>query len=330
MKKRLISIIFAFSLIFTFFVGCSETKLEVPDVSFSIQTETVSWQEVVGAKTYEIKVNDSLFVTENCYFSFSSFQEGEYAYCVRACSSFSNSDYSQILIYEKTSNPNVDYTEIINGVALKAMKFNVYIEHRYTINGSSKVSTGSGVIIKKETSLLNNATYYILTNFHVVNTLNSINNSYSVYDYCSNALSANVLHLDKNYDLAILQATDRKSIFSNTSVANISTETLNIGKQIISLGQPLSQKNTFTIGKIKGISEAPTTDSGKLPFNVISHNAYIDHGSSGGALLDLDFNLIGINYAGSINSDTEKFYRGYAIPIEQVLNFFESVNWSVA
>jgi S1-C subfamily serine protease len=60
----------------------------------------------------------------------------------------------------------------------------------------------------------------------------------------------------------------------------------------------------------------------KFPFFVIEHSSEIDHGSSGGALLDKNGRLLGINAAAMLASNDE-FLTGYAIPVDKVLEYID-------
>ena len=69
--------------------------------------------------------------------------------------------------------------------------------------------------------------------------------------------------------------------------------------------------------------KAETIEKSNVTFDVIKHTAFINNGSSGGGLLNYNQELIGINFASSVNSTTEEFVTGYAIPIEKVREFLD-------
>ena len=57
-----------------------------------------------------------------------------------------------------------------------------------------------------------------------------------------------------------------------------------------------------------------------VKFEVYRHDAPINSGSSGGAILDYNYNIIGINYASSTDANG-KFLNAFAVPIEKVKEF---------
>ncbi len=235
--------------------------------------------------------------------------------------------------FNTSDNPwgeDTDYVEIINDVALYAMKFNVSVElsYRESFISPENVFMGSGVIIKE----INNSastSYFIVTNNHVVDTPSNVYSySYTVYDCSNDGLKATLLRADSTRDLALLKVEDSSGVWADTKVATISTKNVTIGEEVISLGQPESQKNTFTIGKFLGIVSAPEMETETPLIEVIKHNAYINHGSSGGALLNLNLELIGINYAGGINKDNNEFINGYSVPSSELIEFLSEAGVS--
>ena len=412
MKKKIISLINALLIIFSLFSVCNSLNpLTAPKISLNTETEVVNWAEIDGASFYEIKVNDTIYEIESNNFSFSAFSEGDYAFCVRACTLSKKSEYSNILIYSKTSKQVIeqlnvpsptynketkkitwdsvsgangyfvkinshtftvynteyslesfesgfyaysvcafnnetqsdysflgvadvgsdiketqtDYVKLINDVATTAMKFNVYIEFSYRSSyfSNASVSTGSGVIIKKMQSETEN-TYLVVTNNHVVAQKEGYKYfEYKIYDCYSNPLSATLLFADSSKDLALLQVVDTSDLWKNVNVAKVSSKDIESKDEIVSLSQPLSQKNTFTIGEVIEYTQAPSTDSGTLEFQVIKHSAYINRGSSGSALINTNLELVGINYAGSTYVQTGEFINAYAIPVSQLLIFLQ-------
>ena len=98
-----------------------------------------------------------------------------------------------------------------------------------------------------------------------------------------------------------------------------------IGDKIFSLGYPDSQKNTLSYGKVIGYETIKTNgleEEINVTFPVIKHSCYTFYGSSGGPILDLSCNIVGIHYAGRKNNN--KFICGFAIPVAKVLEFLEN------
>ena len=95
---------------------------------------------------------------------------------------------------------------------------------------------------------------------------------------------------------------------------------------MVALGTPKGQKNSIAFGEIKGKANITLSDTDKklsnVTFDVLKHSAFIDNGSSGGALLNASCRLVGVNYASS-NDGTAH----YSIPIEKVREFLDKYVW---
>ena len=228
------------------------------------------------------------------------------------------------------NSQNIDYTTLVNNITNTSMKSNVWVDFTYSyhsINNSfdnkTSVSSGSGVIIDKKLSG-DGYIYYFLTNNHVVQHNLSLDeyvvytskNPYEVYDCWGRGSMAQLIHFDKDYDLALLSFSSKEDL----PVLKFATKTLTYGDLVISLGQPDGQKNAITFGKYLGMQsvELANNENSSVNFDVLRHNAPITHGSSGGVLLNYQLLIVGINFAGL--EDDEISY-GFAIPNEKVLEF---------
>lgn len=226
----------------------------------------------------------------------------------------------------------VDYVELINLISTETIKANLTVQTKYSnrsFGGLAETvvgtSNGSGVIIKYTGS-----EYYALTNNHVVYSLSleqqASTKSYSVIDYLGTEYKATLVANLANYDLAIVKFTSTESY----TVLSLESGNSEEGDLVISLGQPAGQSNTITLGNTVGYTKVRLTDAdaseSNVTFNVLQHDAYINSGSSGGALLDAQLNVIGINYAGALDEDGNSV-ESYAIPVEKVYEFFEDVGF---
>jgi S1-C subfamily serine protease len=96
-----------------------------------------------------------------------------------------------------------------------------------------------------------------------------------------------------------------------------------IGDNCIAVGNPLSSRNKITVGNGESYESIELTDSkliSDVTFNVFKHSANVKGGSSGGALLNEDLELIGINYAGKIFFVVFPI-DSFALPISNVKEF---------
>lgn len=225
----------------------------------------------------------------------------------------------------------IDSQKITNSITTEYIKGNVKINTSFYEKGFfgyNKVleSQGSGVIFLKRGN-----SYYILTNNHNVVSKNDRNEllnkkNYIITDYQNNRYEATLIVNDPSYDLAILRFNSNNP---NLKVLKFAKENPIQYQTVISLGQPKNQANAITYGYVEKYSviklKGEDKDISYVKFPVINHTAPLDHGSSGGTLLNNDLEIIGINFAGqegTFNDQAESF----AIPIEKVFDFFKANN----
>lgn len=171
--------------------------------------------------------------------------------------------------------------------------------------------------------------YYILTNCHVVKKISGYDDvSLVVEDYMGNKYEGKFYKnsnkkgkaISAEYDLACIYFKAKKS-----EVKPLELEDNNpiVYDDVISLGAPDGQTNAITFGEVAGtkiisLDKTPKYKS-NVTFPVIQHSAYIDHGSSGGPILDSNLRVIGVNFA--VNTGNKNIC--YAIPIEKVNEFLD-------
>lgn len=225
----------------------------------------------------------------------------------------------------------IDYAELINIISTNVIKANVTVQAKYSnrafggFESVIGVSSGSGVIIKHTAN-----EYYVLTNNHVVYSESleesTSYTSYLVIDYIGTEYQSTLVARLASYDLAIVKFSSQEA-YTVLSLEAVNSEQDDL---VISLGQPEGQSNTITLGNTVGYTKVSLRDTkaseSNVQFNVLQHDAYINSGSSGGALLDARLNIIGINYAGALDDDG-KTVASYAIPVEKVYEFFQRVNF---
>ncbi len=226
---------------------------------------------------------------------------------------------------EEVVDPSLEFINLINHISTEVIKSSVKVYATSYNTGffgaitSSYISQGSGIIFDFSQS---SNTYYVLTNAHVASKRSSYDYiKYEVEDYKGNLLTA-YLHLnaiDINYDLAILKFTKSTEDLSLIALAN---ENPVFGDIVISLGSPKKQNNSITFGKVLRYTKITTKDTtySDVKFDVIQHNTPVKSGSSGGALINTEFQLIGLNYAMHETEDGE-FSSAYSIPILKIKEF---------
>lgn len=174
----------------------------------------------------------------------------------------------------------------------------------------SKPGIGSGVIFRKDG--------YILTNDHVVAGAKVVR--VTLVD--KRQFTAQVLYSAPQHDLAVLRIVGK-----NLTVARIgSSGAVKLGQSAIAIGDPLGFESSVTIGTVGGKDRTIEAD-GLTYTSLIQTDAAINPGSSGGALVDLDGRLIGINalvYTGP-RSFQHAQGLGFAISIDHVMKVVKAL-----
>ncbi|GAA1352401.1 S1C family serine protease [Falsarthrobacter nasiphocae] len=196
------------------------------------------------------------------------------------------------------------------------------------ISGSSGGS-GSGIVLDKEG--------HILTNAHVV-TVNGktdgVNLQVRLYD--NKVYQATLVGADPLSDIAVL-----KVDAPNLTPATLGdSNKINVGDMAIVIGSPLGLSGTVTDGIIStksrtiGLTSAKATDerstsaSDRVYVNVIQTDAALNHGNSGGALVDGKGQVIGVNVAIASSSSAQGESAsgiGFALPINGAKRIADSL-----
>ena len=170
---------------------------------------------------------------------------------------------------------------------------------------------GSGVIIS--------ADGMIVTNYHVIEGADSV----IVTTEDGTQYDAKVLGADSNLDLAVLKIDG--SNLPYLSFAD--SDQVQVGDMAVAIGNPLGSQfaNTVTDGIVSGIDRNISSENGDIGY--IQTNAAINNGNSGGALLNGQAQLIGINSLKVSSSGMMSSVEGmgFAIPSNTVLDFVNSV-----
>jgi 2-alkenal reductase len=141
-------------------------------------------------------------------------------------------------------------------------------------------SSGSGVIISHDG--------YTITNNHVVEGTESV----SVILANGDELPAAVIGTDPYADLAVIKAEGQVPAVAALGDSSF----LEPGETVIAIGSPLGEfKNTVTVGVVSAIGRTITTERNFQMENLIQTDAAINSGNSGGPLVNLAGEVIGIN-----------------------------------
>lgn len=187
-------------------------------------------------------------------------------------------------------------------------------------------STGSGIIVAKSDEEL-----LIATNNHVVDNADDLTVLFSVDadEEEDKLVSAQVKGTDSSLDLAVIAVKLEDipdDILDKISVIEMGdSDSLTVGDWSIAIGNALGYGQSVTFGIISALDRevSLSTNNGVISNNMIQTDAAINFGNSGGALLDENGHLIGINSAKAAETGVEGM--GYAIPINTAKPIIEDL-----
>lgn len=180
------------------------------------------------------------------------------------------------------------------------------------------ISQGSGVVIMRSTADLN---CYVITNAHCVeDNADYKHKSVSIVDFRGNKYTSTGVRegsVSEKYDLAIVEFH-----CGNLEVQPLALAKKNpaVGDTVFALGSPHAQMNSLTVGTVGAYY-----DSDLIEVDALYHTAPLGSGGSGGALLNTDLELCGVNFAADISEGD--FGNGSSIPIEAVREYL--ANFSI-
>jgi Do/DeqQ family serine protease len=161
---------------------------------------------------------------------------------------------------------------------------------------------GSGIIVRQDKD-----TYYVLTNNHVVENANEI----SVASNDGKEYAAKLVGKDSRRDLAMISF-ETKDIFPLAVLGN--SDNVKVGDWAIAVGNPLGFMSSVTMGIVSAVGRTGGPAGNINDF--IQTDTSINSGNSGGALVNIRGEVIGINtWIASNSSSGGSVGLGFAIPI---------------
>ncbi|MGB8938568.1 MAG: trypsin-like peptidase domain-containing protein, partial [Candidatus Nitrosopolaris sp.] len=202
---------------------------------------------------------------------------------------FKQVENSVVQITARTANPNLQI--IMNGNPV----------------GNQSARLGSGFVYDKQGR--------IITNNHVIDGASTADVTF----VDGNTYRAKVIGKDPSSDIAVLQITDNFSPENLVPLAIVNSSSLQVGQQVIAIGNPFGLSDTMTTGIVSQMGRLlPNPDTGYSTPSAIQTDAPINPGNSGGPLLNMLGQVVGINTA--INSATGEFSGiGFAVPSNMII-----------
>lgn len=223
------------------------------------------------------------------------------------------SKYSDTAVYSANKIlPSIVGIEVTYNVTSSMSSFYGMFNQK-TPSTSTATASGSGIIISNDG--------YILTNNHVVSSSSSttyydISEATSVKVKLQNddtEYEAKIIGKDSQTDLAVL-----KIEASNLTPAEFAdSDSIKVGEFAMAVGNPLDLGTTITCGVISAVSRE-VSDSDGNKYTCIQTDAAINSGNSGGALVNSEGKVIGINTMKVSSTGVEGI--GFAIPINSTIS----------
>jgi S1-C subfamily serine protease len=152
---------------------------------------------------------------------------------------------------------------------------------------------------------------HVVTNQHVVDGASSI----SVRFWNGATYEAKLVGSDASTDLAVIQVDAPASVLAPLALGDSSD--LEVGDQVVAIGSPFGLEGSVTSGIVSALHRQMTSPNGFAIDDAIQTDAAINHGNSGGPLLDDQGKVIGVN--AQIESDSGgNDGVGFAVPSDTV------------
>lgn len=176
---------------------------------------------------------------------------------------------------------------------------------------TTSAASGSGFILTDDG--------YILTNYHVIESSDSI----TVSLYNGTSYDAALIGYDESNDIAVLKvdATGLPPVILGDS------DNLNVGDSVVAIGNPLGELTfSLTSGSISAMDRTVTMSTG-VTMNLMQTDCAINSGNSGGALFNLYGEVIGITNAkySSSSGGASIDNIAFAIPINHIRDIVTSI-----
>lgn len=208
------------------------------------------------------------------------------------------------------------YVDIYDELSTTTIQSVVKVTKKVILSASSSV--GSGFIFFEDLQ-----SYYVLTNHHVIYNDTTQNVSMTITDYLGNDHIATLLALDSYYDLAVLSFS---KVGFDVDPLIFSESDLAFKDMIIAMGYPNGQINSITVGELIDLDKiniTNETDDNSVDFDVLIMDVPVETGSSGSVVINENYEVVGIVYAGNFINSNEISEFSFAIPIIKIFEFFD-------
>lgn len=202
--------------------------------------------------------------------------------------------------------------QVIDGVVHIRSRYSATNDVFQSFRGRQSQSSGSGVIISDDG--------YIVTNNHVIDGASDV--EVTLHD--NRSYPAKIIGTDPSTDLALLKINERNLNFIKYG----NSDNVKLGEWVLAVGNPFNLTSTVTAGivsaKARNIGILARDNNGLQIESFIQTDAAVNPGNSGGALVNLNGELIGVNTAIATQTGS---YQGYsfAVPVSLVMKIMNDL-----
>lgn len=181
---------------------------------------------------------------------------------------------------------------------------------------ASGTAQGSGIILDEDEE-----NFIVITNYHVVE---GAKNIFVAFED-ERTEEAQLKGYDRSSDLAFLTLPkeelpiNTKQLLKTAKLGD--SDNLKVGEKVLAIGSPLGYKNSVTDGIISGLQRSLLYSDRRL--SLIQTNAAFNPGNSGGALVNMRGEVIGINSVKLYGNELEGI--AFAVPVNQAKEVYEEI-----
>lgn len=169
------------------------------------------------------------------------------------------------------------------------------------------VSKGSGIVISEDG--------YVITNAHVVEDAKGVKVAFTD----GNEYKAELIGKDSKTDLAVIKI--EATGLTPAELGN--SDQMELGEQVVTIGNPGNLSGTITVGYVSGLHRKVRTDSSQYLMNCIQTDAAVNPGNSGGALVNMYGQVVGIVSSKYVVQGYEGL--GFAIEMNEAKPIIEDI-----
>ena len=208
-----------------------------------------------------------------------------------APANLTDDERNNIDLYEKYSPGVVNIT-------------NTTLSYDFFLRPVPESGTGSGAILDTEG--------HIVTNYHVVENAQRL--EVTLADKSKH--NARISGTDPNTDLAVIQIQASRNQL--TPIPLGTSKGLQVGQKVLAIGNPFGLERTLTTGIVSAVGRPVQVTQTSVLEDMVQTDAAINHGNSGGPLLNSSGEIIGITSVILSPSDSGNIGIGFAIPADTV------------